>query len=112
MTTLIDTHILIWLLSDSSKLSDTAKAELKMWKENMCKYCFPLIPELDLVMEQDGKLIGQNMFMKAIIEADDGRVIDVLAMGPIGIIPELKRKFILCQVPEHMPGSFNSPGRI
>ena len=50
------------------------------------------IPELDLVMEQDGKLIGQNMFMKAIIEADDGRVIDVLAMGPIGIIPELKRK--------------------
>ncbi len=50
------------------------------------------IPELDLVMEQDGKLIGQNMFMKTIIEADDGRVIDVLTMGPICITPELKRK--------------------
>lgn len=50
------------------------------------------IPELDFVMEQDGKLIGQNMFMKTVIEADDGRVIDVLTMGPIGIIPELKRK--------------------
>ena len=50
------------------------------------------IPELDLVMEQDGKLIGQNMFMKTVIEADDGRVIDVLTMGPICIAPELKRQ--------------------
>ncbi|MBR5407996.1 MAG: hypothetical protein IK111_10230 [Lachnospiraceae bacterium] len=50
------------------------------------------VPELDFVMEQDGILIGQNMFMKTIIEADDGRTIDVLTMGPIGITPELKRK--------------------
>ncbi|MBR0381175.1 MAG: N-acetyltransferase [Eubacterium sp.] len=44
------------------------------------------------VAEQDGRLIGQNMFMRTIIEADDGRVIPVLTMGPIGIRPELKRK--------------------
>ena len=50
------------------------------------------IPELDFVMEKDGKLIGQNMFMRTIIEADDGRVIDVLTMGPIGITPGLKRR--------------------
>ena len=50
------------------------------------------VKELDFVMEKDGKLIGQNMFMKTIIEADDGRVIPVLTMGPIGITPELKRK--------------------
>ena len=50
------------------------------------------IKELDFVMEQDGKLIGQNMFMKTVIEADDGRTIDVLTMGPICITPELKRK--------------------
>ena len=31
------------------------------------------IPELDYVMEQGGKLIGQNMFMKTVINADDGR---------------------------------------
>ena len=49
------------------------------------------IRELDLVMEKDGRLIGQNMFMKTVIEADDGRVIDVLTMGPICITPELKR---------------------
>ena len=50
------------------------------------------IPELDFVMEQDGKLIGQNMFMKTMINADDGRDIPVLTMGPIGITPELKRQ--------------------
>ena len=50
------------------------------------------IRELDFVMEQDGRLIGQNMFMKTIIDADDGRVIDVLTMGPICITPEHKRQ--------------------
>ena len=50
------------------------------------------VKELDFVMEQDGRLIGQNMFMRTIIEADDGRVIDVLTMGPICIAPELKRR--------------------
>lgn len=50
------------------------------------------VKELDFVMEKDGKLIGQNIFMKTIIEADDGKTIDVLTMGPIGIAPELKRK--------------------
>ena len=47
------------------------------------------IPELDFVMEKDGKLIGQNMFMKTVVEADDGRIVDVLTMGPICITPEL-----------------------
>ena len=50
------------------------------------------VQELDFVMEQDGKIIGQNMFMKTIINADDGRVIPVLTMGPICIIPKLKRQ--------------------
>ena len=49
------------------------------------------VKELDFVMEQDGRLIGQNMFMKTVIEADDDRVIPVLTMGPICITPELKR---------------------
>ena len=38
------------------------------------------IQELDFVMEHDGSLIGQNMFMETIIEADDGNVIPVLTM--------------------------------
>ncbi|MCR4905431.1 MAG: N-acetyltransferase [Clostridiales bacterium] len=50
------------------------------------------VPSLDFVMEKDGEIIGQNMFMKTVIEADDGRVIDVLTMGPICIVNEYKRR--------------------
>ncbi len=50
------------------------------------------IPELDLVMEKDGRIIGQNMFMRAEIRADDGRRIPIMTMGPICIAPELKRQ--------------------
>ena len=50
------------------------------------------VKELDYVMEKDGRLIGQNMFMQTVINADDGRDVPVLTMGPIGITPELKRK--------------------
>ncbi len=50
------------------------------------------VRELDFVMEQDGRLIGQNMFMRTVINADDGREIPVLTMGPICITPELKRR--------------------
>ena len=49
------------------------------------------VKDLDLVMEQNGKLIGQNMFMKTVINADAGGDVGVLTMGPIGITPELKR---------------------
>ena len=50
------------------------------------------VPELDFVMEKDGQIIGQNMFMHAEIKADDGRSIPIMTMGPICITPELKRK--------------------
>ena len=50
------------------------------------------VPELDFVIEKDGKPIGQNIFVKAKIQADDGREIPILTMGPICIAPELKRK--------------------
>ncbi len=50
------------------------------------------VSELDFVMEKDGQLIGQNMFMRAVIKADDGRDIPIMTMGPICIAPEYKRK--------------------
>lgn len=50
------------------------------------------VPELDFVMEKDGKIIGQNIFVKAIINADDGKDIPIMTMGPICITPELKRQ--------------------
>ena len=50
------------------------------------------IPELDFVMEKDGQLIGQNIFVKATIKADDGRNIPIMTMGPICIRSDLKRR--------------------
>lgn len=49
------------------------------------------VPELDLVMTQNGVIIGQNCFVKAVIEADDGRNIPILTMGPICIANGCKR---------------------
>ena len=50
------------------------------------------VKELDLVMEKDGELIGQIIGMKTVIEADDGKTVPVLTMGPLGIAPVWKRK--------------------
>lgn len=36
------------------------------------------VPELDFVMLLNGEIIGQNMFMRAEITADDGRSIRVM----------------------------------
>ena len=50
------------------------------------------VPELNFVMEKDGKIIGQNVFVRTAIKADDGRDIPIMTMGPICITPELKRQ--------------------
>ena len=50
------------------------------------------VPELAFVMEKGGEIIGQNVFVKAKIKADDGRDIPIMTMGPICISPEYKRQ--------------------
>ena len=50
------------------------------------------VPELNFVMEKDGQIIGQNVFVRANIKADDGRDIPILTMGPICIAPQFKRQ--------------------
>lgn len=50
------------------------------------------VSELDFVIEKDGELIGQNIFVKAEIKADDGRSIPIMTMGPICIAPKFKRQ--------------------
>ena len=50
------------------------------------------VPELDLVMVKDGKLIGQNMFMHASIQKDGGGEVPIMTMGPICVSPEYQRK--------------------
>lgn len=50
------------------------------------------VRELDLVLEKDGRVVGQNIFVRASVEADDGRSVPVLTMGPICVAPALKGK--------------------
>lgn len=49
------------------------------------------VSELNFVMEKDGQLIGQNIFMRAVIKTDGGGKIPIMTMGPICIAPEYKR---------------------
>lgn len=48
--------------------------------------------QLDFVLEKDGVIIGQNVFLRASIKADDGREIPIMTMGPICIAPKFKRQ--------------------
>ena len=50
------------------------------------------VPELDFVLEKDGRIIGQNIFMRAVIRADDGRNIPIMTMGPICIANDWKHR--------------------
>ena len=50
------------------------------------------VQELAYVMEKDGEIIGQNVFVKANIKSDDGKIIPILTMGPICIAPAYKRQ--------------------
>ena len=50
------------------------------------------IPELSLVLELDGKIIGHVMYCWSKINVDDGSQIKMMTFGPISIHPDFKRK--------------------
>ena len=54
--------------------------------------CPDFIPELAFVMEADGKIIGQNVFVKVQITKSKVTAYPILTMGPICIANEYKRK--------------------
>lgn len=64
--------------------------------EHYVLHCFrgrkDYVPELSLVLELDGKLVGHVMYVRSEIHADDGRRIPVMTFGPISIAPEYKRQ--------------------
>lgn len=50
------------------------------------------VPELDFVMELDGEMIGQVIYVRSEIECDYGRRVPIMTFGPIGIEPPFKRQ--------------------
>lgn len=50
------------------------------------------VPELDFVMEKDGAVIGQVMFVRNTLTASSGETFPVMHLGPICIHPSLQRR--------------------
>ena len=50
------------------------------------------VPQLDFVMEREGELIGQVIYVRSEILCDDGARLPILTFGPIGIAPAFKRQ--------------------
>ncbi len=50
------------------------------------------IPELDYVLEADGKIAAAVMYAKCKLVDESGNERDVLTFGPVGVLPELQRR--------------------
>ena len=64
--------------------------------EHYVMHCFrnnpAFVPELDLVLEKDGQIVGQVMYVRTALELDDGGTLPIMVLGPICVAPELKRR--------------------
>lgn len=64
--------------------------------EHYVQHCYrddpAFVPELDFVMELDGELIGQVIYVRSEILCEDGRKVPIMTFGPISIAPAYKRK--------------------
>ena len=52
------------------------------------------VPELDLVAERDGRIVGNVVSLRAVLHGDDGTDCEVLSLGPISVLPECQRQGI------------------
>ena len=50
------------------------------------------VPELDFVMELNGELIGQVIYVRSELECAGGRKLPIMTFGPISIAPKYKRQ--------------------
>ena len=50
------------------------------------------IPELDFVLELDGKVIGNIMYTKAELTDEEGNKKEIVTFGPVSVLPEYQRK--------------------
>ena len=50
------------------------------------------VPDLDLVMEVDGRLAGHVMYVRSAIRTDEGAKVPIMTFGPISIAPQFQRR--------------------
>jgi predicted N-acetyltransferase YhbS len=65
---------------------------------HIMRHCPTFVPELDIVAEADGKIVGNAVYVKAVIKADNGNQYEVLSLGPISVLPEYQHKGIGGQI--------------
>jgi len=52
------------------------------------------VPELNLVAEVDGKIVGHIIYTKSRIEAEDGETYETLTFGPLTVMPKYQSRGI------------------
>ena len=50
------------------------------------------VPELDLVLERDGRVIGSIMYTRAVLTDGAGAEKEVLTFGPVSVLPGFQRR--------------------
>lgn len=50
------------------------------------------VPELDIIMEEEGILVGHVMFARAEIKLNNSKTLPIMTFGPISIAPDFKHK--------------------
>lgn len=63
--------------------------------------CPAFVPPLDVVALDGDKIVGNVMYMKGLIQADDAREYEVLSLGPISVLPGWQGKGIGGRLIEH-----------
>ncbi len=67
------------------------------------------LPELDIVAERDGRIVGNVVCVSSHIDGDDGKRHKVLTLGPISVLPSCQRSGIGRRMIGHI---FDAAGRM
>lgn len=82
--------------------------------EHFVLHCFrgnaDFIPELDLVIETDGRIIGQIMYARAAIVTESGEKLPVATFGPVSVLPEYRGHGFGAQLISHSLGMASEMG--
>jgi putative acetyltransferase len=59
------------------------------------------VPELDLVAEKDGRIVGQIAYSRGIIKNEAGEEKEVITFGPVSVLPEFQKQGIASALITH-----------
>lgn len=82
--------------------------------EHFVLHCFrdnaDFIPELDLILETDGRIIGQIMYARAAIVTESGEKLPVATFGPVSVLTDYRRQGLGERLISHSLGMASEMG--